>query len=126
MKLSALLAFNAIVAAVFGLTALLVPAQLYSTYGLTSDAGGQLVAQFFGAALLGYVVLTWGLRNVAPGEARRTLTLALFAQSVIGLVISLIAQLGGVVNALGWSTVALTAIFTLGYGYFRFMKPDAA
>jgi hypothetical protein len=125
MRLSALLIFNAIVAAVFGLTALLLPGQLYSTYGLTSDAGARLVAQFFGAALIGTVILTWSLRNIEPGPTRQALTLALFTQGALGLVISLIAQFGGVVNALGWLNVALTAIFAVGYGYFRFVRTEA-
>ena len=124
MSLSALFTFNAVVAAIFGLTAVLVPAVLYSTYGLKSDAGAQLVAQFFGAALLGDVVITWNLRKIDPGATRQVLTLAFFVQGAIGLLISLMAQFGGVLNALGWVNVLLTAIFAVGYGYFRFMQPD--
>ena len=124
MRLSALFTFNAVVAAVFGLTAVLVPGILYSTYGLTSDAGAQLVAQFFGAALLGDVVVTWNFRKIDPGATRQVLTLAFFVQGTIGLLISLIAQFSGVLNALGWLNVLLTAIFAFGYGYFRFMQPQ--
>lgn len=126
MRLRALFSFNAIVATIFGLTAVLVPGLFYSTYGLTSDAGAQLVAQFFGAALLSNAVVTWSLRNIEPGPTRQTLTLALFVQGAIGLAISLIAQFGGVLNALGWLNVVLTAIFAVGYGYFRFMQPESA
>jgi hypothetical protein len=43
-----------------------------------------------------------------------------FAASLLG---SLIGQLGGQIGALGWTTVVLYALFTLGYGYFAFMKP---
>ena len=126
MRLSALFTFNAVVAAIFGLTAVLVPGILYSTYGLKSDAGAQLVAQFFGAALLGDMVITWNLRKIDPGATRQVLTLAFFIQGTIGLLISLIAQFSGVLNALGWVNVLLTAIFALGYGYFRFMQPQEA
>jgi len=124
MRLSALFTFNAVVAAIFGLTAVLVPGILYSTYGLKSDAGAQLVAQFFGAALLGDMVITWNLRKIDPGATRQVLTLAFFIQGTIGLLISLIAQFSGVLNALGWVNVLLTAIFALGYGYFRFVQPQ--
>lgn len=126
MRLSALFAFNAIVAAIFGLAAVLLPGLLYSTYGLKSDAGAQLVAQFFGAALLSDVVITWGLRNLEPGPARQTLTLAFFVQGTIGVLISLIAQFGGVMNAFGWVNVLLTGIFAVGYGYHRFLRPESA
>jgi hypothetical protein len=126
MRLSTLLTFNAVVAAIYGLTAVLVPGILYSTYGLKSDAGAQLVAQFFGATLLGDVVITWSLRRIDPGATRQVLTLAFFVQGAIGLLISLIAQFGGVLNALGWLNILLTAIFAVGYGYFRFMQPEEA
>jgi len=43
-----------------------------------------------------------------------------------GFVVALINQLSGLVNALGWSTVALYLLFALGYGYFQFKKPDTA
>jgi hypothetical protein len=123
MKLSALFMFNAIVSAIFGLTAVLLPGLLYSLYGLSSDAGAQLVAQFFGATLLGDLIIVWSLRNIDPGAVRQALTLAFCVQGAIGLFISLIAQFGGVLNALGWLNVVLTAIFAFGYGYFRFMAP---
>jgi hypothetical protein len=126
MRLSALFTFSAIVATVFGLTAVLLPGLLYSTYGLKSDAGAQLVAQFFGAALLSDVVIAWSLRNIEPGEARQALTLAFFVQGTIGVLVSLIAQFGGVLNAFGWVNVLLTGIFAVGYGYFRFVRPESA
>lgn len=126
MKLSWLLTFNAIAAALFGIPAVLLPGSLYSIYGLNSTAGAQLVMQFFGSTLIAEALITWGLRNIAPGDTRQTLTLALFVEAVIGLVTSLIAELGAVMNPLGWTVVALPAIFTLGYGYFRFVRSDAA
>jgi hypothetical protein len=126
MRLSSLLIFNAIVATIFGLTAVLLPGLLYSTYGLTSDAGAQLVAQFFGAALIGDVVISWSLRNVEPGPTRQAVTLALFAQAAIGVLISLIAQFSGVLNTFGWVNVLLTGIFAVGFGYYRFVRPDSA
>ncbi len=126
MKLSVLFTFNAIVATIFGLTAVLLPGLLYSTYGLTSDAGAQLVAQFFGAALLSDAIISWSLRNIEPGPTRQALTLAFFVQGTIGVLISLIAQFGGVVNGFGWLNVLLTGILAVGFGYFRFMQPEGA
>jgi hypothetical protein len=126
MKLSALFTFNAIVATIFGLTAVLLPGLLYSTYGLTSDAGAQLVAQFFGAALLSDAIISWSLRNIEPGPTRQALTLAFFVQGTIGVLISLIAQFGGVVNGFGWLNVLLTGILAVGFGYFRFMQSESA
>jgi hypothetical protein len=114
------------VATVFGLTAVLLPGLRCSTYGLKSDAGAQLVAQFFGAARLSDVVIAWSLRNIEPGETRQALTLAFFVQGAIGVLVSLIAQFSGVLNAFGWVNVLLTGIFAVGYGYYRFVRPESA
>jgi hypothetical protein len=54
------------------------------------------------------------------------LTLALFLEATLGLAVSLVAQLGGIMSALGWGVVALPAVFTFGYGYYRFLRPEGA
>jgi hypothetical protein len=48
--------------------------------------------------------------------------LGLFVVSGVGFVIALLAQLDGVVNSLGWTTVAIYLLLALGFGYFRFIK----
>jgi len=103
VKLSWLLTFNAVVAVLFGITAVLLPGALYSVYGLSSTAGAQFVMQLFGSTLIAEGLITWGLRNIAPGDTRRTLTLALFIEALIGLVASLLAELGGIMNPVGWT-----------------------
>ena len=35
-----------------------------------------------------------------------------------------LGQLGGVVNTMGWSTVAIYLLLALGFAYFQFMKPS--
>lgn len=121
MKLSALMVVNAIVAAVFGLGFVFVPGQVTSFYSPEVGATLEYVAQLFGAALLAFAVLTWVARNAPDSEARRAILLALFVGDGVGFVIALIAQLGGVVNALGWSTVVIYALLAIGFGYFRFV-----
>jgi hypothetical protein len=126
MKLNALMVVNAIVAGLFGIGFVLVPAQLLSQYGITTDAPFELVGQLFGAALIGFAVLTWAARNATDSDARRAILLGVFVCNVIGFVVALIGQLGGVVNTLGWSTVAIYLVLALGFGYFRFLKQAAA
>ena len=44
---------------------------------------------------------------------------------MIGFVVSLLGQLSGVMNALGWLVVGLYLVLVgVGYGYFHFMRPD--
>ena len=63
MKLSTFLVIVSIVAFIFGILFIFIPGALLSLYGISLNAGGQLVARLFGAALLGYSVLTWSARK---------------------------------------------------------------
>jgi hypothetical protein len=126
MKLSTWLTIAAVVAVVFGLAFVLVTGPLLSFYGITLDKAGTLVAQLFGAALIGFAVLNWFARGVTDREARQAILLANLASDAVGFVMALISQLAGVANALGWSTVALYLLLALGFAYFQFMKPSTA
>lgn len=123
MKLRTLFAVNAVIAAVFGVSFVAAPARLLAQYGLTVDAGFALVAQLFGAALIGYAILTWLVRASGDSDARRAIVLALFISDGVAFVLALMAQLRGLVNSLGWSTVAIYLLLALGFAYFQFTKP---
>ena len=125
MKLSVLMIINAIVAVVFGIAFVLVPAQSVSFYGVAADEPLKLTAQLFGAALIGFALLTWFARNATESDARKAIVLALFISDGIGFVVSLIAQLGGVLNALGWLNVGIYLLLALGFAYFQFMSPTS-
>jgi hypothetical protein len=124
MKLGNLFTVNAVIACLFGLGFVFAPAKVLAQYGLTVDAGFGLVAQLFGAALLGYAILTWSARKAGDSDARRAIVLALFVSNAVGFVLALMAQLKGLVNTLGWSTVAIYLVLALGFAYFQFTKPS--
>ena len=124
MRLKNLFAVNAVIAGLFGLAFVFAPAALLARYGLTLDAQFAVVAQLFGAALIGYAILTWSVRNAGESEARRAIVLALFVSDAIAFVLALIAQLRGLVNSLGWSTVAIYLLLGIGFAYFLFAKPS--
>jgi hypothetical protein len=71
-------------------------------------------------------VLTWAARNATDSDAGRAILLALCVADAIGFAVALVGQLGGVVNTLGWSTVAIYLVLALGFGYFRFGKQAVA
>jgi len=126
VKLNTFLTINAIIAAVFGLGFVLFPGQVTSLYGPEVNAPIEYMGQLFGAALLAFAVLTWVARNAPDSEARGAILLALFVGDCVGFVVALIGQLGGVMNALGWSTVVIYLLLAIGFGYFRFgAKPEA-
>jgi hypothetical protein len=50
----------------------------------------------------------------------------LFAYDAVALLVSLILQLSGVMNLLGWSIVAIYLFFTIGFGYFLLPQKKVA
>ena len=127
MKFNVLMIINSIVAIVFGVLFVIIPAQILSMYG-DAMVGLQLnyISQLFGAALIGFGLLTWTARNAADSEARKAIVLSLFVSDIIGFVVALIAQMNNVVNNLGWSTVAIYLLLALGFGYFQFSKTKSS
>jgi hypothetical protein len=120
------LVINAFICIIFGVTFVIIPWQVIALYGIEPNPALNYVGQLFGAALITFAILSWAARNAAESEARSAIVRAFFIGDGIGFIVSLIAQLSGVVNALGWSTVAIYLLLTLGFGYFRFAKtPDS-
>ena len=124
MKLSNLFVLNAIVALLFGLGFVLMPEQVVDLYDVTLDDAGIYIANIFGAALLGFATMSWIARNSGASDARKGLMWGLFVEHVVGFVFSLMAQTAGLMNAMGWSIVAIYGILALGYAYFLFMAPS--
>jgi hypothetical protein len=125
MKLNMFMLIVAVVAGLFGLGFVFIPDQVLSYYGAAPDASVHYMAQLFGAALLGIAVILWLCKDVEDSPARQAILLGLFVAEGVGFVVALITQLGGGINALGWSTVLIYLLFALGFGYFRFVKSAA-
>ena len=123
MRLSNLLVVAAVIAAVFGVGFVVASGPVLAIYGITLDKAGTLVAQLFGALLIGFAVLNWFARNVTDPEARQAVVLGNLAGDVVGFVVILIGQLAGIANALGWSSVAIYLLLALGFAYVQFMQP---
>ena len=121
MKIKTFLIINAVIAAVFGIAFIVIPEQLLLLYGNT-NAAMEYLGQLFGAALIGFAILTWLVRDSQNNEMLKAITLALSVSYAIGFVAALVGQLNGVLNELGWSTVVIYFFLSLGFGYFRFKK----
>ncbi len=124
MKLSNLLTIKAVIATFFGIAFILLPAPLMSIYGVALDSSGALMVQMAGASLVGIGLICWFNRN-ADSQVLSGITLSLFIADGIGFVVILMGMLSGQMNALGWTTAAIYLLFTLGLGYFHFLKPEA-
>jgi len=122
VKLRHLFTINLFLAIFFGLSCSLFPVSVLRLYGLQSNPAAVWASRLVGGAILGYATLMWFGRRPRSLDARRAIAIALFVQDAIGFLASLEIQLGGAMNALGWSNPVLYGLLTLGYGYFLFLR----
>lgn len=124
MRLNTLLLIAGVLALVFGLGFLLVPGALLPLYGIEPAAGTILMSRFFGVALVNLGLAVYLLRDVREPTAQRGLVLAGVVGSAAGLAVAMMGQLGGLVNAMGWSTVAIYGLLLLGYASYLRARPN--
>jgi hypothetical protein len=124
MRLKTLFTLNAVVALVFGSVHLLAPSLFWSTFGLTLNPNGILMARSVGAEVLAFALLVWMARSVADPKALRAISLACLTKWSLLLAVNLYAQLSGLLNPMGWSNIVLFFLFVSGYAYFS-IKPEA-
>ena len=122
MKLNQFFVFNAVLAVIIGVSAVLVPGPLMGLYGTSARPDINAEVQLLGTTLLAVGLVCWFARNVSDSAAQKALLRAFLIADGIGLVVVFINQLSGVYNAFGWSTVILYLVLCLGYAYFLFIK----
>jgi len=125
MSFKTLMIIKAVVCLVFGIAFIFLPSKLLSIFGVTLGTGAVFPAWEYGAAILGNLVLTWSARNASESVARAAIIWALFVYDGIGVIVSLVGVFTGILNSLGWLVVVLYLFFTLGFGYFAFVSPEA-
>ncbi|MFN8562606.1 MAG: hypothetical protein U0703_13550 [Anaerolineae bacterium] len=74
---------NSIVAIVFGLAFILIPDPVLQTLRCRTERTGLFVSQLFGAALVGFALITWLLRDVDDVGIKQSVMLALFVSDAI-------------------------------------------
>jgi len=125
MKLKHLFTVNIFFAIFFGVTCTFFAGWVIRLYGLAPDVGSLWTTRLAGGSILGFATLLGFGRKSESQKTRRAIALALLIQDGVGFAASLLAQLSGSVNALGWSNPVLYGLLALGYAYFLFVNPSA-
>ncbi|HET9700552.1 MAG TPA: hypothetical protein VFP70_06495 [Burkholderiales bacterium] len=120
MTLRKFLTLRSIVAAGYGVLFVLIPGTMLPLYGAEPSVTAIFLGRLLGSALLTFAAVLWLARDAGDSPARRAIVLGFYIGLATGFVVSLHGQLTGVANALGWTTVAVYALFGGGYGYFHF------
>ena len=124
MNLKTFLILFAVIGLIFGLGSLVFPDQFISSYGVSLGEPGKWVARYFGATLVGFSVLSWSVRNLQTGETRNAVVLGFFVGTLISLVVAIFDVIDAAGNWMDWINLIVNLIFTLGFGYFRFINPS--
>lgn len=131
MNIQNLAVVSAVVAGIFGLAALIVPAQFLAPFGVELPEAGLVVTRLFGAQVLAIAVLDWFARNDLRGGGRPGAERGIVLVNVLAPTLSIIlvvgAILGGIVNALGWVNAAILALLVIAWIYLGLLeRPGAA
>ncbi len=126
MRLSPFLTIASLLAMVFGLGFLFVPAAMLAQYGVEANPGSVLMSRFFAGALMQLGATLFLARPIEDVIGRRAILLGGLIGSIVGLAVAVAAVRAGIVNALGWSTVAIYGLLLLGYGSLLAVRPPAA
>lgn len=123
MRLNTLLLVAGLLALGFGLSFLLAPGAVLPLYGIEPDPATVLMSRFFGSTLVHLGTALALVREVRDPGTQRGLVLAGVVGSGAGFAVALIGQFSAVVNAMGWSTVAIYGILLLGYSSHLRARP---
>jgi len=118
MNFKTLMIIKAVVCLVLGIPILVVPRLFFGLFDVTLDAAGVFPAWEFGAFLLGSSHLVWFGRKAEESNAKRAIVTGMMIYNAIGFIVTLIAVLTDVMNALGWSLVVVHLFFAIGFGSF--------
>lgn len=107
----------------FGAAFLLTPEAVGAQYGLSGwNAGTLVVARLFGATLLYAAGALVAVRHTTDVRIEKNIATFFALSSAISAAVSLQAVAAGAVNAVGWSTVAIYAFFTVAWASLAFRK----
>lgn len=100
----------------FGLGFVLLPDPLATTYGLELSPSGLYMARLLGVELAGFGLLAWLLRNLTTVSVQQSILQVFLITDGTGFVVSLLAQLAGLMNLLGWLIVLIYLLLSLAFG----------
>jgi hypothetical protein len=135
MKLRTFFVINAIIMLCQGAYAMLLPATVLSQYGVSNGPVESFMAQYAGLGTFVMGLLALFSRDITDHKAQRAVILTLLCANIIGVFVSVLGLISGVIGAIGWVVVVFYLFFAVGYAYFWFamsrvpsseMKPDSS
>jgi len=117
------LTIAAVLAILYGIGFVLIPAKMGELYGVQPEPHAILNVQYFGSALLAWGVILWFARDLDWAAVRGVLIGSVVGDAVGGL-LSVWGISQGLVNAFGWTSVVIYVLLLLGALYL--LRPASA
>ena len=124
MSAKIFLTINAVLAILYGLGFVLVPASSLAVYGVAPDPHVILSTQFFGSALLGIGVVFWFAKDFRDWDAMRGILIANVVAEIVGGLVNLWGTYQGLLNAMAWSSTIVYVLLLAGSLYCLSMGPS--
>jgi hypothetical protein len=86
-------------------------------YGTEPEPHLILLVRYFGSALLALGVLQWLGKDFRDWEAVRSVLIAITVLNAVGLLLTVWGLVEGLLNATGWSSIVVNAVFLAGALY---------
>lgn len=123
MSLNSVFRFHAILAFAYAVLLGFLPTLTLSLLSTqTLNPLGTDITRILGAAILLVGLMAWGASTLTDQSARHIIARNLMIYTSLGAIISLISQLAGNWNILGWSNVLVYVVVASGYAYFLYGK----
>ena len=117
----------AVLSVLYGLGFLLIPDTLASAYGAQPNATAIVIARYWAALLLPFGYVTWIAATTGGSPLKLHVARATEFVAILNIIVTLLAMSGGVISTAGGIlNLVLSAILTIGFGYYAWAKTDAA
>jgi hypothetical protein len=91
------------------------------------DPYGLYFFQQIGASNIAIAVLLFLVSGMESSPARQAVVTAMIVQQFVQGILNLVAVLGGSIpSGAGWIAAVVNFMIALAFGYFRFIRPEAA
>lgn len=131
MRLRTVALVTGVIAILYGLGFLVVPAPILAVLGVELPEEGLLVARFFGAHLIALGVVDVLARDsldatARPESARNAIVSGNVTASALSTLLALWGVVAGLSNELGWGNVVLAALIAVAWAYTGFARSSSA
>ena len=115
MSLKNVFIIHAIVAGIFALIGLLMPATFLSTYGMESNDSAVLMTRVVGVSLLGIALISFYLKDAELTKEVKSVVLALLISEIFGVIVAIWGTISNIFNSLGWTIVIIYGFFSVAH-----------